>query len=99
MPSSQSKLDALQKKYQVLLHDMKKLERSHTKDKKRADQLQKEKDSTTKDLTKVTTMKDKLEKLSRDVTRDNKKLKVCSSAISQHHHDANPFINRKILNV
>jgi hypothetical protein len=69
-------LEMVQKKYQDLLHEMKKTEREHLKAKKRGDQLQKDKDSNRSELNKVTAMKDKLEKLSRDVTRENKKLKV-----------------------
>jgi hypothetical protein len=71
-----SKLEALQKKYSDLLADMKKLDRDHTKSKKRADQLQKERDQGRSELSKTTTMKDKLEKLCRELTRENKKVKV-----------------------
>ena len=70
------RLEALQKKYTELLTDMKRTEREHLKAKKRADQLQKEKDSGRAELTKVIAVRDKLEKLSRDVTRENRKLKV-----------------------
>ena len=55
---------------------MKRLERDYVKSKKRADQLQKEKDSGRSELTKTVTLKDKLEKLCRELTRDNKKMKV-----------------------
>lgn len=71
-----SKIDALQKKYSDLLADMKKLDRDYTKSKKRADQLQKEKDQQRSELSKTTTMKDKLEKLCRELTKENKKVKV-----------------------
>ena len=74
-----SRLDMLQRKYTELLHDMKRTEREHIKSKKRADQLQKEKDAGRTELNRVTAMKDKLEKLSRDVTKENKKLKVGNS--------------------
>jgi seryl-tRNA synthetase len=70
-----SQLTALQKKYTELLSDMKRMEREHSKAKKRGDQLQKEKDTQRSELTKVTTMKDKLDKLSRDFAKENKKLK------------------------
>lgn len=54
---------------------MKRTEREHQKAKKRGDQLQKEKDAQRSELNKVTTMKDKLDKLSRDFAKENKKLK------------------------
>ncbi|OQO07329.1 hypothetical protein B0A48_07026 [Cryoendolithus antarcticus] len=75
MEPHHSKIDIVQRKYTELLSDMKKLERDHGKAKKRGDQLQKEKDEVNKNLTKEKAMKDKLEKLSRELTRENKKLK------------------------
>ena len=74
-----SRLEVVQKKYTELLQDMKRTERDHIKAKKRGDQLQKEKDAGRTELSRVTTVKDKLEKLSRDVTKENKKLKVSQS--------------------
>lgn len=76
MDGSMSRVDTIQKKYAELLHDMKRTERDHQKAKKRGDQLQKEKDSQRTELNKVTAMKDKLEKISRDFTKENKRLKV-----------------------
>jgi chromosome segregation ATPase len=76
METPMSRLEVVQKKYTELLQDMKRTERDHIKAKKRGDQLQKEKDAGRTELNRVTTMKDKLEKLSRDVTKENKKLKV-----------------------
>lgn len=70
-----SKLDVLQRKYTELFADMKRVEREHIKNKKRGDQLQKEKEEVTKTLTKEKAMKEKLEKLSRELTKENKKLK------------------------
>lgn len=70
-----SRLDVVQKRYTELLADMKRTEREHQKAKKRGDQLQKEKDAQRAELNKVTTMKDKLDKLSRDFAKENKKLK------------------------
>jgi DNA repair exonuclease SbcCD ATPase subunit len=69
------KLDLLQKKYSDLFAEMKRVEREHTKAKKRADQLQKEKEEIGKDRGRERSMKEKLEKLSRELTRENKKLK------------------------
>lgn len=70
------RLEAVQRKYSELLADMKRTEREQIKAKKRADQLQKEKDASRAELNKANAVKDKLEKLSRDVTKENKKLKV-----------------------
>ncbi|MCJ1377443.1 hypothetical protein MMC17_000538 [Xylographa soralifera] len=69
------RMDALQKRNTDLFAEMKKLERDHLKAKKRADQLQKEKDAQRSELTKVIGMKDRLEKLCRTLTSENKKMK------------------------
>ena len=69
-------MDALQKRNTELFADMKRLEREHVKSKKRADQLQKEKDTGRSELSKTLSMKEKLEKLCRELTRENKKMKV-----------------------
>jgi Myosin-like coiled-coil protein len=58
---------------------MKRLEREYQKAKKRGDQLQKEKDSAKSELTKMTSMKEKLEKLSRETSNENRRLRVSSS--------------------
>lgn len=70
------RIEALQKRNADLLSDMKKLERDHVKSKKRADQLQKEKDIGRVELSKTLSMKEKLEKLCRELTRENKRMKV-----------------------
>ena len=70
------KMDALHKKNSDLFQDMKRLERDYAKSKKRADQMQKERDAQRTELNKTVTVKDKLEKLAREFTKDNKKLKV-----------------------
>ena len=70
--------DALQKRNTELFTDLKRLERECVKNKKRADQLQKEKDSGRNELSKTVILKDKLEKLCRELTRENKKMKVLS---------------------
>ena len=57
---------------------MRRLERDHLKSKKRADQLQKEKDQGRSELSKTISIKEKLEKLCRELTRENKKIKVGS---------------------
>lgn len=77
METPLSRLEAVQKKYTELLADMKRLDREHVKSKKRADQLQKDKDHGRSELSKTVSMKEKLEKLCRELTRENKKMKVC----------------------
>jgi septal ring factor EnvC (AmiA/AmiB activator) len=70
------RMDALQKRNTELYAEMKKLEREHVKTKKRADQLQKEKDSSRSELSKTVSLRERLEKLCRELTRENKKMKV-----------------------
>ena len=70
------KVDTVQKKYTELLADQRRLDKENAKNKKRADLFQKEKDQVRSDLTKTTTVKDKLEKLCRELQKENKKLKV-----------------------
>ena len=76
MDTPLSRLDEVQKRYSGLLADMKRVERDNTKNKKRADLLQKEKDQGRSELSKTNSMKEKLEKLCRELQRENKKLKV-----------------------
>lgn len=71
-----ARIEAVQKKYSKLYGDMKRLEREHHKAKKRADQLQKEKDTAKSELNKMNSLKDKLEKLSRETSNENRKLRV-----------------------
>jgi septal ring factor EnvC (AmiA/AmiB activator) len=75
-----SRFDAVQKRYTELLSDMKRLERDYQKSKKRADQLQKEKDGGKSELNKTLSIKDKLEKLCRELQKENKKVKVGASS-------------------
>ncbi|KAI9767594.1 MAG: hypothetical protein M1840_005631 [Geoglossum simile] len=70
-----SRFETVQKRYTELLSDMKRLERDYQKSKKRADQLQKEKDGGKSELNKTVTIKDKLEKLCRELQKENKKIK------------------------
>jgi chromosome segregation ATPase len=74
-----TRLETVHKKYTELLADMKKLDRDYAKSKKRADQLQKDQDKGKSELNKTVTMKDKLEKLCRELTKENKKVKVGDS--------------------
>lgn len=84
METPLSKLETVQKKYTELLAEMKRVDRENTKNKKRADLVQKEKDQGRSELSKTNTMKEKLEKLCRELQRDNKKLKVSGKAIGKH---------------
>jgi DNA repair ATPase RecN len=74
--SPMTRLETVHKKYTELLADMKKLDRDYAKSKKRADQLQKDQEKSKSELNKTVTMKDKLEKLCRELTKENKKVKV-----------------------
>ncbi|CAK7267527.1 hypothetical protein SEPCBS119000_002599 [Sporothrix epigloea] len=58
-----------------LLHEMKRHERENVKNKKRADQLQKERDQSRTELNKTVSLKEKLEKLCRELQKENNKLK------------------------
>ncbi|KAJ5465135.1 uncharacterized protein N7458_000821 [Penicillium daleae] len=79
--SPMTRLETVHKKYTELLADMKKLDRDYSKSKKRADQLQKDQEKGKSELNKTVTMKDKLEKLCRELTKENKKVKVWRSRL------------------
>ena len=85
METGLPRLEAVQKKYTELLSDMKKTDRELGKSKKRADQLQKEKDQGRSELSKTASMKEKLEKLCRELTRENKKMKVSCRYQTPHN--------------
>jgi predicted RNase H-like nuclease (RuvC/YqgF family) len=72
------KIETLQKRVTEHLADMKRLERENLKNKKRGDMLQKEKDHARAELSKSMTLKEKLEKLCRELQRENNRLKVRS---------------------
>ena len=84
--SPMTRLETVQKKYTELLADMKKLDRDYAKSKKRSDQMQKDQEKSKSELSKSATMKDKLEKLCRELTKENKKVKVCCSGLSSLPH-------------
>jgi predicted nucleic acid-binding Zn-ribbon protein len=71
-----AKVDAIQIKYSDLLHEMKRLEREHAKTRKRADQLQKERDNSRTEMQKAVALKHKLETLCRELQKENKRVKV-----------------------
>lgn len=71
-----SKLDATQKRYTDLVADMNRVMQENSKNKKRSDILQKEKDASRSELTKNAAMKSKIENLCRQLQNENKKLSV-----------------------
>ncbi|KAI2608969.1 myosin-like coiled-coil protein-domain-containing protein [Hypoxylon fragiforme] len=79
------KIELLTKRSSELFANMKRLERENIKNKKRADQLQKEKDSSRTDLSKQIGLKEKLEKLCRELQKENNKLKNEHRALNDTH--------------
>ncbi|KAI1191009.1 myosin-like coiled-coil protein-domain-containing protein [Nemania serpens] len=79
------KIDLLTKRSSELFANLKRLERENIKNKKRADQLQKEKDSSRTDLSKQIGLKEKLEKLCRELQKENNKLKNEHRALNDAH--------------
>lgn len=69
------KIDHLTKRSSELLADMRRLERENQKNKRRGDNLQKERDGSRGELGKTVGLKEKLEKLCRELQRDNNKMK------------------------
>ncbi|PHH91100.1 hypothetical protein CDD83_1672 [Cordyceps sp. RAO-2017] len=69
------KIDHLTKRSSELLADMRRLEKENQKNKKRGDTLQKERDTNRGELSKTVGLKEKLEKLCRELQRDNNKMK------------------------
>lgn len=70
------KIEHLTKRSSELLADMRRLERENQKNKRRGDTLQKERDTSRTELSKTVGLKEKLEKLCRELQRDNNKMKV-----------------------
>lgn len=77
------KIETLQKRVTEHLADMKRLERENQKNRKRGDILQKEKDHSRSELSKSVTLREKLEKLCRELQRENNRLKVRSGSWDQ----------------
>ncbi|KAK0728016.1 myosin-like coiled-coil protein-domain-containing protein [Lasiosphaeria miniovina] len=76
------KIDHLTKRCSDLLSEMKRHERESIKNKKRGDQLQKDKDNSRNELNKTTSLKEKLEKLCRELQKENNKLKNENKTLS-----------------
>ena len=75
---------------------MKKLDRDYAKNKKRADQLQKEQDKSKSEFNKTATMKDKLEKLCRELTKENKKVKDDNKRLVETQKTARGLVNDRL---
>ncbi|TDZ19381.1 Alpha-taxilin [Colletotrichum orbiculare MAFF 240422] len=73
--SDLQKIEHLTRRSSELLADMRRVERENQKNKKRGDTLQKEKDANRTELSKTVGLKEKLEKLCRELQRDNNKYK------------------------
>ncbi|KAK3904980.1 myosin-like coiled-coil protein-domain-containing protein, partial [Staphylotrichum tortipilum] len=76
------KIDHLTKRCSDLLSEMKRHERESIKNKKRGDQLQKDKDNSRNELNKTVSLKEKLEKLCRELQKENNKLKNENKTLS-----------------
>ncbi|KAJ6017900.1 hypothetical protein N7451_001279 [Penicillium sp. IBT 35674x] len=96
MESPMTRLEAVSKKYTELLADMKKLDRDYAKSKKRADQLQKEQEKGKSEFGKTVTMKDKLEKLCRELTKENKKVKDENKKLDDTEKKARLIVNERL---
>ncbi|GAD96444.1 alpha-taxilin, putative [Paecilomyces variotii No. 5] len=94
--SPMTRLETVHKKYTELLADMKKLDRDYAKSKKRADQLQKDQDKGKSELNKTATMKDKLEKLCRELTKENKKVKDENKKLEDTEKKARTIVNERL---
>ncbi|RKF56536.1 Alpha-taxilin [Erysiphe neolycopersici] len=81
------KVETIHRRYTELLSQMKRLERENQKSKKRADMLQKERDHGRTDLSKTTTIKEKLEKLCRELQKDNNRLKAENKTLQDSEKD------------
>ncbi|KAH6626122.1 myosin-like coiled-coil protein-domain-containing protein [Chaetomium sp. MPI-SDFR-AT-0129] len=80
--SDLQKIEHLTKRCSDLLSDMKRHERESIKNKKRGDQLQKDKDNSRNELNKTVSLKEKLEKLCRELQKENNKLKNENKTLS-----------------
>lgn len=70
------KIDHLTKRSSDLLAEMRRLDKENQKNKKRGDILQKERDTNRSELSRTLGLKEKLEKLCRELQKDNNKMKV-----------------------
>lgn len=84
METPLSRLEAVQNQYKDLLGRMKRLDKENAKNKKRGDNFQKEKETQRSELSKTVSLKEKLEKLCRELTKENKKVKVRYASFCAH---------------
>ncbi|PUU78069.1 Taxilin family [Tuber borchii] len=77
---------------------MKRLERDYTKSRKRADQLQKEKDHSRSEMQKAVSMKNKLETLCRELQKENKRIKDESKKLAQNEQLKREELSNKFEN-
>lgn len=70
------KIDYLTRRSSDLLAEMRRLEKENQKNRRRSDHLQKERDNGRGELSKTMGLKEKLEKLCRELQKDNNKMKV-----------------------
>jgi hypothetical protein len=86
--SNAARMEFISKQYAVMLREVKKLQHESGSFKKKHDQMQKERDVAKAELSKIVSLKDKLEKLSREQSTENRKLRVCCRCLM---HNANCF--------
>ena len=91
-----ARIELLQKKYEELLGDMKKVEREYAKTKKKSDQQQKEQDKSKSEHNKTAVMKDKLEKLCRELTKENKKVKDENKQLEESERACRETVNERL---
>ncbi|KAL8750333.1 MAG: hypothetical protein Q9184_006461 [Pyrenodesmia sp. 2 TL-2023] len=94
-----SRLEAVQNKYTELLGRMKRLDQENAKNKKRGDLFQKEKEAQRTELTKTVSMKEKLEKLCRELTKENKKVKEENKKIEESEKRSRELQGEKVEGV
>lgn len=82
---SMQKIDYLTKRSSELLADMRRLEKDNQKNKRSRDNLQKERDGNRTELSKTVGLKEKLEKLCRELQRDNNKMKNENKELQTAH--------------
>lgn len=83
-----AQVNLIQKRCETLLFDQKRWARDLSKNKKRADQLQKEKDAARSELSKTNTQRHKLEGLCRELQKEGKLIKADNKRLKeQEQHD------------
>ncbi|KAL8694451.1 MAG: hypothetical protein Q9224_003566 [Gallowayella concinna] len=99
METPLSRLEAVQTRYTELLAKMKRLDQENARNKKRGDLFQKEKEAQRTELTKTVSMKEKLEKLCRELTRENKKVKEENKKIEESEKRSRELQGEKVEGV